>query len=178
MAYPDQLLADDERVVMDLRPHWKALVIPVLVLLAVAGLGSYAIAAMPSGEYQQYGRIAVLAAAVLALLAFTVVPFLRWRTTRFIVTSHRVLFRSGVLARRGRDVPLARVNDVTFSHSLLERLLGCGTLVVESAGERGQVVLSDIPRVERVQRELYRLVESDDNRRRRGQHDVDRDGVI
>jgi uncharacterized membrane protein YdbT with pleckstrin-like domain len=74
--------------------------------------------------------------------------------------------RTGVLSRSGRDVPLSRINDITFSHTFLERLLGCGTLVVESAGERGQVTLSDVPKVERVQRQLYDLVENTDERLR------------
>jgi membrane protein YdbS with pleckstrin-like domain len=67
--------------------------------------------------------------------------------------------RSGILAREGRDVPLSRVNDVSFQHTLLERILRCGTLIVESAGERGQVTLTDVPRVERVQRTVYDLVD-------------------
>ena len=91
-----------------------------------------------------------------------VVPFLRWRTTLFVITTRRVVVRTGVLSRQGRDVPLSRINDVTFSHDLVERLLGCGTLVVESAGERGQVTLTEVPRVETVQRTLYDLVERAD----------------
>jgi hypothetical protein len=63
-------------------------------------------------------------------------------------------------------VPLARVNDVSFQHTLGERLFGSGTLTVESAGERGQVVLADVPRVESVQRRLYRLVEDENQRLR------------
>ncbi len=84
-----------------------------------------------------------------------------------MITSHRVLVRRGILSRSGRDVPLTRINDVSFEHSFFERLLGCGTLVIESAGERGQVSLEDVPRVERVQGELYQLIENatdrDDN---------------
>ncbi len=73
------------------------------------------------------------------------------------------------MARSGRDVPLSRINDVAFEHSgLLSRILGCGTLTVESAGERGQIVLRDVPNVEVVQREIYRLAEADEDRRRRG----------
>src|SRR5674536_110971 len=85
---------------------------------------------------------------------------------RQVITTSRVVIRTGILARRGRDIPLSRVNDVTFSSTVFERLLHCGTLVVESAGERGQVTLTDIPQVEEVQRELYRLLEADDARRR------------
>ena len=47
-------------------------------------------------------------------------------------------------------------------------MLGCGTLVVESAGERGQLVLRDVPHVEEVQRDVYRLAEADEDQRRHG----------
>jgi len=94
-------------------------------------------------------------------------PFLKWITTSYIVTDRRLITRVGVIARSGRDMPLSRVNDVTFAHEgLLERILGCGTLVVESAGERGQLVLRDVPHVEDVQRDVYRLAEQDEDRRR------------
>ena len=86
-------------------------------------------------------------------------PYLRWRSTLIVVTTRRVVVRTGVLARSGRDVPLHRINDVTFSHSLFDRLLGCGTIVVESGGDRGQVVLDDVPHVEQVQRTLYDLAD-------------------
>lgn len=178
MAYPDKVLADDEDVVLDLRKHWKTVAGPILVLLLVAGVTSFGLAAAPVGPYQDAVRLAIAAAAALLLVVYVLVPFLRWRTTRYVITTHRVLIRTGILARNGRDVPLARVNDVHFEHSFVERLLRCGSLVVESAGERGQVLLGDVPRVESVQRELYRLVESDDNRRRLGRHDLDGDGVI
>lgn len=112
-------------------------------------------------------RIAIASVAVLMILLLTLRPLLRWATTHFVITTHRVLVRVGIFSRSGRDVPLARINDVSFQHSIIERMLGCGTLVVESAGERGQVVLTDIPRVERVQATLYRLVEDDAVRRAR-----------
>jgi uncharacterized membrane protein YdbT with pleckstrin-like domain len=92
-------------------------------------------------------------------VAFVVRPFLRWRTTRYVVTDRRLITRRGVVARSGRDVPLSRITDVSFSHGLLERLLGCGTLLVESAGERGPLVLADVPGVERVQGLLLELAD-------------------
>ena len=108
----------------------------------------------------------MLIAVLAVLVAYSLRPFLRWLTTHFVVTDRRVLVRTGVLARTGRDVPLSRINDITFSHTFLERLLGCGTLLVESAGERGQVTLTDVPKVEQVQRQLYDLVEDTDVRLR------------
>ena len=169
MGFNAKLLAENEHVVLDLRPHLKALAQPVFVLLAVCGAGSYTVArfAEPAARYAASG------AALLVLALFAVVPFLKWRTTHFVVTDRRVLVRTGVLSRSGRDVPLSRINDITFSHSLLERVLGTGTLVIESAGERGQVVLTDVPRVEQVQRQVYDLVEDTENRLRGGHRDDD-----
>lgn len=155
MGYPTKLLADGEEVVLDLHPHWKRLVVPVLVLLVLLGLTGFLLAQVDDGT----GRLVIAVVAVVLALAFVLVPVLRWRTTLFVVTNRRVVVRTGVLSREGRDVPLSRINDVTFSHDLLERVLGCGTLVVESAGERGQVTLSEVPHVENVQRTLYELVE-------------------
>jgi uncharacterized membrane protein YdbT with pleckstrin-like domain len=166
MAYPSRLLADGEHVDIELHTHWKALVGPVIALLVIVPAGSYAAARIPSGSSQTAVRIVIAVAAVLALIWLTLLPFLRWVTTIYVLTDHRLILRSGIIARSGRDIPLARINDVSFSHTAFERLLRCGTLVVESAGERGQVTLTDIPRVEQIQRRLYELVEADENRRR------------
>lgn len=155
MGYPKKLLSEGETVVLETHPHWKTLVLPVLVLLATLGAAGFLWAVIDD----EIGRYVILAAAVLLLLFFFVIPFLRWRTTLFVITDDRVVVRSGILTRTGRDIPLTRVNDITFTHNVVERVLRCGTLVVESAGERGQVELNDIPRVEHVQRTLYELVE-------------------
>ncbi|MGB9377948.1 MAG: PH domain-containing protein [Mycobacteriales bacterium] len=161
MPYPDRLLADDEEVVHRLHPHWKVLVLPVLVFLVAAGLTAYGASTVSSDIL----RYVIIGAGVLVVLILTVAPFLRWRTTHFVITTHRVLVRRGILSRSGRDVPLTRINDVSFEHSFFERLLGCGTLVIESAGERGQVSLDDVPHVERTQGELYQLIENASDRR-------------
>jgi uncharacterized membrane protein YdbT with pleckstrin-like domain len=164
---PRRLLGEGEDVVMAMRPHVKELLVPTLLLLAVSPLTTYLVTVVPDGDAQRWLRWAVIALAVLVLLRWTVWPFLKWLTTSYVVTDRRLITRVGVIARQGRDMPLSRVNDVTFEHTnLLERMLGCGTLVVESAGERGQIVLRDVPHVEEVQRDVYRLAEQDDERRR------------
>ena len=169
---PQRLLGDDEDVVMAMRPHVKELAVPAVVLLVVSPVATYLFAVMPDGGAQRWLRLAVVAIAVLIALRWTVWPFLKWLTTSYVVTDRRLITRVGVIARSGRDMPLSRVNDVSFEHTnLLERMLGCGTLVVESAGERGQLVLRDVPRVEEVQRDLYRLAEEDGERRRSGRSD-------
>jgi uncharacterized membrane protein YdbT with pleckstrin-like domain len=165
---PQRLLGDDETVQMAMRPHWKELARPVILLLVVSPTTTYVVTVMPEGDAQRWLRLAVLAVAVLVVARWVVWPFLVWLTTSYVVTDRRLITRFGVITRRGRDMPLSRVNDVTFEHgSLLERVLRCGTLVVESAGERGQVLLRDVPRVEEVQRDVYRLAEADEERRRR-----------
>jgi uncharacterized membrane protein YdbT with pleckstrin-like domain len=141
-------------------------VIPVVLVPVVVGIASYLWFVVPDGAVRRPLRIAILVVALVVLLWWSLRPWLRWLTTRYVMTTRRVLLRTGVLARNGRDVPLARVNDVSFQHTLGERLFGSGTLTVESAGERGQVVLADVPRVESVQRRLYRLVEDENQRLR------------
>ena len=164
---PRRLLGEDENVVMAMRPHVKELLMPALVLLVLSPAATYLVSVVPEGDARPWLRLAIAVVAVLVVLRWTLWPFLKWITTSYVVTDRRLITRVGVLARSGRDMPLSRVNDVTFEHTnLLERMLGCGTLVVESAGERGQLVLRDVPRVEEVQRDVYRLAEEDDERRR------------
>jgi uncharacterized membrane protein YdbT with pleckstrin-like domain len=160
MAYPRRLLADDEQVELELHPHAKALFWPVVVLLVVVPLASFGAARVPDGGPQLPTRVAIAVVALVVLLVLTGLPFARWVTTHYVVTDRRLITRRGVVARSGRDMPLTRVNDISFSHSLFERLLGCGTLVVESGGERGQLVLEDVPRVEQVQRRIYELADA------------------
>jgi uncharacterized membrane protein YdbT with pleckstrin-like domain len=167
VPYPDKLLAEDEQVVLHLHPHWRKLVRPVLVFVLTAGVVGFASAVVSPSAVRT--GIALLALAV--VLVFTVRPVLRWASSHVILTTHRVLIRTGVLSRTGRDVPLGRIDDVSFEHTLLERMLRCGTLTVESAGERGPVVLADVPRVEAVQGTLYQLMEDDEFRRARAVRD-------
>lgn len=164
---PKKLLGEGEAVELAMRPHWKEMVAPVLVLLVVSPLATYVAAVVPEGSAQTWLRLAVVLVALAVLLRWVVWPFLVWLTTAYIITDRRLITRVGVIARLGRDMPLSRVNDVTFEHSnIVERLLGYGTLTVESAGERGQLVLVDVPRVEEIQRDVYRLAEADEERRR------------
>ena len=164
MAFPERLLAEDEQVVLDMHPHWKRLLAPALLLPIVVGIATYLAFVVPSGSVRTPLRWAIVAAAVIVLLRFSVWPWLTWQTTSYVLTTRRVVIRRGVFARSGRDIPLTRVNDVSFEHSLLDRMLRCGTLTIESAGERGQVVLPEVPDVELVQREVYRCAEEETRR--------------
>ena len=160
VSFPESILTSDEQVVLHLHPHWKKLIPPVfwLVLVLAAEVTAFV---LWSGTV-----LLVLAVAGLGLLArLSLWPWLEWRGTHYVFTTERVLTRHGVLARSGRDIPLGRINDVSFSHSLFERMVGSGTMTIESAGERGQVVLLDLPRVEHTQSVLYELVEAEADRR-------------
>jgi len=130
---------------------------PVLVLLVTVPAAALLAGIVPDGSAQPWLRLALAVVAALIVARWVVWPFLIWWTTVYVITDRRLVLRRGVLSRSGHDMPLTRLNDVQFSHNVVERVLGCGTLVVESAGEVGQLILDDIPRVEQVQRVLYQL---------------------
>lgn len=167
MPYPDQLLADDEKVVKHLHPHWITLVVPVLVFVVTAGLASFLVTVVPAGSPQQPLRLGILGVALLVLLVLVLVPLLRWRTTHYVLTSHRLMVRTGILNHRGKDIPLNRINNAMYEQSIWDRILNAGTLVVESAGEDGQQVFVNIPNADRTQQLINRLVEQDSDRRSR-----------
>jgi uncharacterized membrane protein YdbT with pleckstrin-like domain len=165
LAFPERLLAEHEELVYDLRPHWLTLVVPVLLTVAVVvGVGA-AWVVMPAGDLQQPARLAVGLLGLAVLLVTVAGRVLRWATTHFVLTTDRLIFRSGVVAKFGREIPLERINDVTFSQSLFERLVGVGDLLLESAGEQGQSRFSNIRDPEAVQLEIYRQMEANDRRR-------------
>jgi uncharacterized membrane protein YdbT with pleckstrin-like domain len=165
----DPSLTEDEHLVLRVHPHWKTLIRPLVVTVVAIAIALVAEVLIPSGSAGDIGRLAVAVVAILVLMIWLMVPVLRWRTTVFELTSRRLRMRDGIITRHGRDIPLARINDVSFSKGLLDRLLGSGRLVVESAGEHGQIVLTDIPHVEATQGTLYQLVEEEQNRLERDQ---------
>jgi uncharacterized membrane protein YdbT with pleckstrin-like domain len=165
VPYPDKLLADDEEVVRHLHPHWLTLVRPVILFLLVVGGASFGAALVPPGRQQGIYRLVIVGLAVLLLLFLVVVPLLRWRTTHYVVTTHRLLFREGILARRGRDLGLSRITDVSYTQSLGERIVNSGTLTIETAGDAGPTVLHRIPDSDGMQHLLNVMVEEDAERR-------------
>lgn len=166
MTYPPRLLDPDERVVLDLRPHGRRLVLPVLAVPLVVGVASFCAAVAPRSSHLAQERLVVVAVALLVAARTSLRPWLRWRATGYTLTTRRVVVRTGVLRRERREVALGRIVDVTVRRTLLERMLRAGTLTVQSAGEHGRLSLADVPRVEGVQRELARLCAADDERHR------------
>ena len=164
MPYPHKLLTDDEEIVRHLHPHWLAVFWPVVRLLLIVGAASFGAAAVPEGRQQGVVRLVVVAVAVLLLLVTVVRPLLRWRTTHYVVTTHRLLLREGILSRRGRDLALSRITAVSFTQTLWERIINSGTITIQSAGEHA-TVLTRIPDSDGVQQLINHMVEEDADRR-------------
>jgi len=169
VAFPKDVLTSDEHVVLHLHPHWKALIRPVFVLVVALAAVVASLIFLPMLATYVVGGLALIVVLWLALW-----PFLVWKTTHYVFTNERVLIQIGVFSRDRRDIPLARVNDHSMSQTFVERILGCGTLIIESAGERGQSVLHDIPGVEKVQTTLYELVEADRDKHSLGDDELRR----
>lgn len=157
MAYPDDLLSSGEHVVIHKHPHWKMLLLPVFWLLVVVAAATFLAGLVNEQSWATIAWIALAVVGVALALWLTIAPLVRWRTTHFIVTSDRVMAREGVFKRTGLDIPLSRINSVRFEHSLLDRVLGCGTLIIESASDE-PLEFDDIPQVEKVHSMLYREV--------------------
>ena len=126
----------------------------------------------------------VLAVGVVVLffLARLVIRYTQWATTEFVVTTDRLIRRSGVLTKKGIEIPLERVNTVFFSQRLRERILRYGDLVVESGGERGREVISNIPNPERVQSVIHAAMDDQEDLHERARprpaERTDRDSVL
>ncbi len=150
MVLSRKLLNDGEHVILSTRTHVKVLFLPAVVLIIVAGIAGY-LSSLPNGDHANVWRIVIWSIAGLLVIAFTVAPFLSWLLTTYTFTSRRLITRNGVFTRRGHDIPLNRISDISYEKSLLDRMFGCGTLVVSDASELGRVELRDIPRVEQAQ---------------------------
>jgi uncharacterized membrane protein YdbT with pleckstrin-like domain len=161
----DDSLAVGEQPVAVLHPHWKMLVAPVLLtFVVVAGLLVSEVL-IPGSKYAWAERLALAVVAIVLLMWWLMVPILRWRTTVYELTTRRLRLRDGILTRNGRDIPLSRITNVSFRKGVLDRVLGAGTLVVESAGEHGELRLTEIPHVERVSALLSQLMEEEERLR-------------
>jgi uncharacterized membrane protein YdbT with pleckstrin-like domain len=157
-------LAEGEHLVLRMHQHWKTVLRPVLVLALIVVALLLVLIFAASVRHAAVARFALGAVALVAAILWCATPLLRWWTTSYELTNRRLRLRAGIITRRGRDFPLTRISDVSFAQGLLDRMLGCGRLVVESPGEHGQLVLTEIPHVQRVQATLFQLVEDEQQR--------------
>ena len=153
MAWPSDALSDDETIVTSFRPHWKLLFVPALWFI---GLSVAMILVAINLDLLQWVVIAAL--AVFAAI-FVVKPLIGWWTTQYVLTSERLITRSGLIAKSGIEIPLERITNVNFSQSVFERMLGAGDLLIESAGAQGQSKFRDIPHPDKFSTELYKARE-------------------
>ncbi len=143
-------LARGEKVVFTAHSHWKNLVGPVLVLVVVGALTIWALGwLVPDQGTQAWQRWTIIGLAVLLILPFGLWPILQWWASTDTVTTRRLISRRGVLSREGKDLPIDRIQAVSYRRNFLDRMLGCGTLVVQTAGETSDVELFDVAHLER-----------------------------
>lgn len=158
MAFPDEILTDEEEVVLHLRPHWRRALRPGLLVLLAVAVTAVAWVMLPTNPG---GRIAFGVVAAIMLyqgIRYGAAPLVSWRCTHYVFTDERLLLQDGVIARERRDLPLNRVNDHLVRQSVLDRLFGTGTLTVDSIGDQAAVLVA-VPRVQHVQTVLYELIE-------------------
>lgn len=157
MPFPRKLLNDYETVVLDLHPHWWFFGWPAV---ATGGtiIMSLIVRAQLDGATEDALSYLLLAALIVSV-AWLIVRLMDWRTTYFVVTSHRLIFRRGLLSRSGIEIPLEKVNNVNFHQSIAERILGCGDLIIESASESGQSRFTDVVNPDRVQGIIHTAIQ-------------------
>lgn len=170
MAYPSRLLDDDESVIVDLHPHWWYLVRPMAAVVVTIAASVLTLVATDVGSGTRTGATWLSFAALGASAMWLIARYARWVTTYFVVTSRRVIFRAGLIRKRGIEIPLDRVNTVRFEQGLLERIVGAGDVIIESGGESGQQSFTDIGQPARIQRVIHAEMES--RQARRGGVDV------
>ncbi len=155
VGFPRRLLNDGEELIVDTRPHWWFLAGPfVFLTAAIAGAVAAMVESAPA--WAAWLAIAALAAGGLWVL----VRYVRWSSKTFALTTSRLVVRSGFLSRRGREIPLAALSDISYRQSIFERIIGAGDVLVESAGRDGQEVFPDLPHPARIHNEIYRQLDA------------------
>jgi uncharacterized membrane protein YdbT with pleckstrin-like domain len=165
VPYPKKLLNEGEEVALDLRPHWwyfsKHIVtgIPLFVVLVL-------ILAESHGTARKWLMV-LWAIVAVAWAGWLAVKYMEWNFTHFVVTDDRVIYRTGVVAKRGVEIPMERINNINFHQGIWERVIGAGDLDIESAGKDGQSHFDDVWHPDGVQQELYRQMEANAKKRAR-----------
>lgn len=160
MAISQKLLNEGEYVVVSTRTHPKVLIGPLLVLVLSLAVGAF-VSRLGDGRAAEVTHLVVWVLVGVVVLWWVVRPLIAWAFTTYTFTNRRFMKRSGLIAKEGRTIPLNRISGVDFEIGVVDRIFGCGTLVVSDASELGRVELDDIPRVEQVQlrvaEELHKL---------------------
>ena len=171
MGFPENVLARGEKVEKSLHPHWLTVALPTVVAVMLVAIGVAVAVLTPDDRTGNTIQWVVVAIIVLAAIPLFLVPFLRWRTTHYVITSHRVMVRRGILTKSGKDITLSKITDVSFEQTLLDRIINAGSLRIESAGDSPDEMLRNIPHSNVAQQLINRLIDEDDLRRRRAVDD-------
>jgi membrane protein YdbS with pleckstrin-like domain len=163
MAFPKRLLIEGEELVLDLRPHPVALVFPAFI--AVLGFA----AATWLTTRDEIAWWVGWAGFLILLLVYVGPRFLNWWTSLFAVTSDRIIHRSGWISKYSMEIPLEAINDVRFEQGVIDRMVGAGSLVIQSASEQGRQVFEDVRDPEGVQRTIYHQGELNKKRMYQGE---------
>jgi uncharacterized membrane protein YdbT with pleckstrin-like domain len=162
VAISPKLLNEGEHVVVSTRTHPKVLLMPLIALLVVLA-AAVRLQQVIDGKGGGVPTALEWLIALGILVWFVIRPVINWATTSYTFTNRRFMKRSGWVSKSGRTIPLNRISGVDFEIGLIDRMFGCGTLIVSDASEMGRVELRDIPQVEEVQLkvsdELHRLSE-------------------
>lgn len=155
----ESLLATGETVVFTAHSHWKNIFWPVVVTVVVAAVAAFALLEwVPDPADQAWQRWTIVAVAGLVVLVLGVWPLIAWLASTDTLTTRRLISRRGVFSREGRDIPIDRVHSVSYRRSLLDRMLGSGTLVVQTAGDESDVELHDVARIEKRMLQMQELI--------------------
>jgi len=163
MAFPRKLLADHEDIVVELRPHWIALVLPIFVTLVIVAALILGLTYIPD-SWPSWLRWTLFIVGVVLIVFTALRDIVDWVTSLFVVTTERLVHRSGWFAKKSMEIPLENINDVHFNQSIFERIIGAGDLTIESAGEFGQQRFSNIRNPEHLQKVIYEESEKNKNR--------------
>ena len=159
MTFSQKNLNANETIALDLHPHWWYFAGPAASLVVAIVFGIWAIPKNFDSDSLETFLSYVAIAALVGTAIWLIARYLKWMTTHFVITSHRLIFRTGVLAKSGIEIPLERVNNVNFNQSVFERMLGAGDLLIESGGEDGQSRFADIKHPDQVQRMIHSQME-------------------
>jgi uncharacterized membrane protein YdbT with pleckstrin-like domain len=154
MGYPRKLLSTGEEIITEFRPHWSQILKEGLLTIMVAVL--LILVASRRFDAKEW----VIAVLVVLWFIVVVAEFVRWWTTQHVITNERLIYRSGLISKKGTEIPLEVINDVTFKQSMIERVFGSGDLLIESAGTHGQSAYTNIPHPEKVQKLIYEAREA------------------
>ena len=164
MPFPQRLLNPGEEVAADLHPHWLYFFGPVLAFGASVLLGIVALVAGPDGGTGTFVKWLTLAALAISA-GWLLIRYLRWITTNLTITNDRIVYRYGLLAKQGMEIPIERVNNVSFRQGILERIFGNGDLTIESGGEDGEQFFSHVRQPAQVQRLIHAQMDVNEHRR-------------